>query len=87
MSSRCQSGAGIRQGTWGSADDGPKNPATKARGSDAIVGDQADAERAALQELGVPAESLAERGQVRQGGLSQPNRLEVAQVVGLGANQ
>ena len=55
--------------------------------AEAVVGDESDAERPAFEELDIAAEPLAERGQVRQGRLAEPQDLEVAEVVGLGADE
>ena len=53
---------------------------------EAVVGHEADAERAALQDLGVAPKAVAERRQVGQGGIAQAEGLQVAQVVGLDAD-
>ena len=54
--------------------------------AEAVVGHEADAERAALQELRVAPEPVAQRGEIRHDRRPQPERLQLAQVVRLDAN-
>ena len=51
-----------------------------------IIGDQAYSKRTAFQKLCIAAETVTQGGKVGQSGFTQPQGLEVSQVVGFSAD-